>query len=422
MRRTATIAVLVNDALDLVKRLKSDKRVPGEVTTLVDEVKNILNSPGVKKTFKVGGNVISAFQPFIEKPTWFHAAQSTFSLGKLFIDDVEVWSDNYFEDDSWVEPYNRDFTPLILNLVMRYPFTLLKTARETEFIRLVDMDGIRLGWVFNAKVNIVSSIYVQADQLEDARETIRRLLWAQYQGQSLVMRRNRRAFGGPDTRVTFETDDAFHPLPSAKATEYATYLKRCLDAGVSRSVMLHGPPGTGKSTLARTLVNNLGLRSFRIRVEDVSDLENSVLAEAINIFQPDAIILDDFDRAHSQAQLLETLETFRRSVKLVIATVNDKDRLDEALLRPGRFDEMVFVDRMDDAVIHKMLDQFDDGFDDVKDWPISFIEEYCQRRRFMDSTEASASMIELGNRVKRLDKYKLPQDDWEQLAAKKTPA
>lgn len=392
-----------------------------EALTFVDEIKNTLNVGKVKKLFRLGTDIFGAFQPFMEKPTYWNAGRAAMGLGKVLVDDVEVWSENFFDGDEWVEPYSRDFNVTILQVLAKYPFTTMKTAEENSFIRLIDLEGAKVGWTYHSKLHTVDHIYVETDRLQQARATIKRLLWEQFKGQPLVMRHNRKMIIGTDEpKVVFEIDDAFHPLPSEKATEYATYLRRCLDAGVPRSVMLYGPPGTGKSTMARTLVENLDLRSFRIRVEDVSGLENSTLFEAITIFEPEAVILDDFDRAHAQAALLETLEFFQRHVKLVVATVNDKNQLDEALLRPGRFDELVCVDRMDEAVVRMMLGDYADGYEDVKTWPIAFIEEYCKRRRFMDQAEAASSMAELAQRVKRLDKYRDRGEQWEDLLNSKT--
>lgn len=375
--------------------------------TLVEEVRNFLNMGKVKKLFRVGTEVFNAFQPMLEKPTWWNAGKTAFGVGKIFVDDVEIWAEAFFDGDEWMQPYTRDFNQTILQVLQTFPFKTIKTAEENSVVRLIDLEGVKCGWVYNTKLHTVDHIYVETEKADQARATIKRLLWAQFGGQPLVMRNNRRMVSGAEEpRVVFEIDDAFHPLPSEKATEYSMYLKRCLDACVPRSVMLYGPPGTGKSTMARTLVENLKLKSFRIRVEDVSGLENSTLFEAITIFEPDAVILDDFDRAHTQAALLETLEFFQRHVKLVIATVNDKNNLDEALLRPGRFDELVLVDKMDEGVVKHILGEYVDGYHDVKEWPIAFIQEYVKRRKYMDQSEAATSTAELARRVKRLDKYR----------------
>ena len=70
---------------------------------------------------------------------------------------------------------------------------------------------------------------------------------------------------------------------------------------------------------------------------------------------PVAVILDDFDRAHNQDEMLEVLEYFQQRVKLVIATVNDKKQIDQAILRPGRFDELISVKNLDTEVVLNVL-------------------------------------------------------------------
>jgi AAA+ superfamily predicted ATPase len=356
----------------------------------------------------LGTEVFTAVAPFLEKPNWWNGVKAAFAIGKVFVDEVELWSEDYFAGDEWNLPYSRDFNQTIIKVITGYPYETIRTSDENNIIRIVDVEGIKCGYIMNTKLSAIDNIYVETARLQDARNVIKRLLWEQFKDAILVMRQNKRlVLHDDESRVLFELDDAFHSMPSRRASNYAAYLKRCIDANVSRSVMLYGPPGTGKSTMARTIVTELKMRSFRIRVEDVAGLESSTLFEAISIFEPDAIILDDFDRAHAQAQLLETLEFFQRHVKLVIATVNDRNSLDEAILRPGRFDELLLINEMEPEVIEAVLGpELKDAMKSVKDWPIAFIQEYVKRRRFMSAEEAEASTKELADRVKRLEKYK----------------
>lgn len=377
--------------------------------------KNVVNDPHIKKIIKVGGDVASAIAPFSEKPTVWNGIKAAFMAGRALADNFEIWSHDFFDEEGqWMEPFPRDFTGAIVKVLKKFPYEVMKTATEGNDIHLITLPEGRVGWVVNTKFSWrVDRIYAETDNIIAVRDKIKQLLWEQYDGKPLVLRRNQVTMRSlEEDRIVLEVDDTFKPMTSAIADEYVSYLKRALDAGVFRSVMLYGPPGTGKSTAARTIITNLNLRSFRIRIEDIGSMENNTLFEAIDIFKPEAIILDDFDRAHNQEHLLETLEHFKRHTKLVIATVNHRSSLDEALLRPGRFDELILVKKMDDEVIRAVLGDENMGqYEKMKDWPIAFIQEFIIRRRFMSEEEASKSISELAARVERLSDYD-EDDSW----------
>lgn len=407
------------DVPDLDPKLKSKDILVG--------FKNFVNDPIIKKAVRIGGDIASAIAPFSEEPTMWNGFKAAFIIGKSFIEHFEIYAHDFFDDEEgWVEPFPRDFTGAVLKVLKKYPYETMKTSSEGSVIHLVKLPEGKVGWLTNTKYTTfrVDRIYAEADKVNAIRDKIKFLLWDQFKGKAVVLRRNTTTLRSlSDDRIVLEVDDAFHPLPSALADTYSKYLKRAIDGGVNRAVMLYGPPGTGKSTMARKLVEDLKLRSLRIRIEDVGGLESSTLFEAIDIFKPDAIILDDFDRAGGQEQLLETLEYFTRHIKLLIATVNKRDNLDEALLRPGRFDELLLVKQMDDNVIKNVLGEENlDAFDKVKSWPIAFIQEFVKRRRFMSKTEAMKSIKELAERVERLSEYDEDSDIAKILRRRKKPA
>lgn len=370
-----------------------------------DIVRDFFNVGQVKRVFRVGAEVFNSIHPFVENPTAINGFKAAFNVGKIFVDDMEVWPDDFF-DDSWEAPFSHDFNSAILRALHGYPYKVIKSSEASMVIHIVQIEDVRVGYVINTKNDAVDRLYVESTKLERARELIKRELWKTLKHDNVVLRNRRRSAANDNEFVSLEADDAFCPLESKRAAEYSAYLRKCVDAGVSRSVMLYGPPGTGKSTMARTIVDKLGMRSFRIRVEDIGHVENSTLFEAISIFEPDAVILDDFDRSSSQSSLLETLEYFQRHVKLVIATVNNRNSLDEAILRPGRFDELLHVKQMDEEVVKSILGPDNESsFETVKDWPIAFVQEFVKRRRFMTVEEAEESTKELAARVKRLSSY-----------------
>lgn len=381
--------------------------------SIVDSLRDFFNLGKVRRIFKVGAEVFSVVGPFIEKPTPINGVKAAFLIGKIIVEDVEVWPEDFF-DDTWVAPYPEDFTKIILKALKGKPYKIIKTSDESVLIHMVLLEDVKFGYIQNTKMDYVERIFVPNEKVSKAKELIKTELWRQLKDDNIVLRQQKQQTAAYERTfsISLEVDDDFMPMPSKRADEYAKYLKKCIDAGVSRSVMLYGPPGTGKSTMARTIVNALGMKSFRIRVEDISHIESSAIFEAINIFEPDAVILDDFDRSDTQAKLLETLEYFQRHVKLVIATVNNKNHLDEAILRPGRFDELVQIKQMDEDVVRAVLgSEHACAYETLKDWPIAFIQEYVKRLRFMTPEEAKESTQELAKRVKRLAKYDDEEDE-----------
>jgi len=369
-----------------------------------DKFRDFFNVASVKRLFRMGTEIINAAQPFIQKQNMMTAIQSAALIGRVIVDDMEVWPDDYF-DDKWENPYPLDFNKMILAALQKKPYKSIKTSDDAVTIRILQLDkerDVKIGYVFNSRSNFVDRLCVEVDKYDIARELIKKELWSMLKDENIVLRRiNNKNSDYDNCNVDLEIDDAFNPMPSKKAEEYSAYLKKCIDADVSRSVLLYGPPGTGKSTLARTIISSLGLRSFRIRVEDIANISPSTIFEALGIFEPDAVIIDDFDRLGDQASMLEALEHFQRHTKLVIATVNNKNRLDNAILRPGRFDELIHIKQMDGDVVRNVLGtDHADSFDTVKDWPIAFIQEYVKRCRFMTSEEAENSTKELAQRVK----------------------
>ena len=152
----------------------------------------------------------------------------------------------------------------------------------------------------------------------------------------------------------------------AKPEKYAP-----LGAKIPKGVLLFGPPGTGKTLLARAVAGEAGVPFYSISGSDfvemfvgvgaarVRDLFNQAKANA-----PAIVFIDEIDavgrqrgagmggghdeREQTLNQLLVEMDGFEENSKVIlIAATNRPDVLDPALLRPGRFDRQIAVDRPD---------------------------------------------------------------------------
>jgi cell division protease FtsH len=157
--------------------------------------------------------------------------------------------------------------------------------------------------------------------------------------------------------------------------EVVEYLKtpnkfQRLGGKIPRGVLLVGPPGTGKTLLARAVAGEAGVPFFSIsgsefvevlvgvgasRVRDLFDQAKKAAPSIIFIDEIDAVarqrgssINSNDEREQTLNQLLVEMDGFDvRQAVVVIAATNRPDGLDKALLRPGRFDRRVTVERPD---------------------------------------------------------------------------
>ncbi len=140
---------------------------------------------------------------------------------------------------------------------------------------------------------------------------------------------------------------------------------------IPKGVLLVGPPGTGKTLLARAVAGEAGVPFFRISGSDFVEMFVGVGASRVrDLFKqarekaPCIVFIDELDaigksrlnsvsggndeREQTLNQLLVEMDGFDNSTGLILlAATNRPDVLDPALMRPGRFDRQVVVDRPD---------------------------------------------------------------------------
>ena len=146
---------------------------------------------------------------------------------------------------------------------------------------------------------------------------------------------------------------------------------QALGARIPKGVLLYGPPGTGKTLLARATAGEAGVPFFSISGSDFVEMFVGVGASRVrDLFEqakqasPCIIFIDEIDavgrhrgaglggghdeREQTLNQLLVEMDGFEMKDNIIlIAATNRPDILDPALLRPGRFDRQIVVDRPD---------------------------------------------------------------------------
>lgn len=144
---------------------------------------------------------------------------------------------------------------------------------------------------------------------------------------------------------------------------FAEDIAKCRQDNLSRSFMLVGPPGCGKSSFAINVAQKISNRILKVDPSAARLFGSVEFDFLIKNLKPDVIIFDDFDRAamaHNSEHLLFLLENIKsQNPQLVIfATVNEFYRLDKALVRPGRFDEIVWFDEPTADARKRVIDAY----------------------------------------------------------------
>ena len=181
----------------------------------------------------------------------------------------------------------------------------------------------------------------------------------------------------PQTQITFG-DVAGIEQAKLELAEVVDFLKNAdrftaVGAKIPKGVLLVGPPGTGKTLLAKAVAGEAGVPFFSISGSEFVEMFVGVGASRVrDLFEqakanaPCIVFIDEIDavgrqrgaglgggndeREQTLNQLLTEMDGFEGNTGIIIiAATNRPDVLDAALLRPGRFDRQVVVDRPDYA-------------------------------------------------------------------------
>ena len=198
---------------------------------------------------------------------------------------------------------------------------------------------------------------------------------SQMSGIMSIGRSKAKLFSEDRPTTTFADVAGYHGVKQ-EISEVVDFLKspgrfRDIGAKIPKGVLLVGPPGTGKTLLARAVAGEAGVPFLSVSGSDFMEMFVGVGASRVrDLFQtarkqaPAIVFVDEIDsigrkrgaglggghdeREQTLNQLLVEMDGFEAKDNIIlIAATNRPDILDPALLRPGRFDRQIVVDRPD---------------------------------------------------------------------------
>ena len=305
-------------------------------------------------------------------------ASQTWPYSKL-IDEVQnnkVETVKISADRTKAQVIDREGTPILVNL-----------PNDPQLIDILSDNGVDIavlpqgdeGWLFRALSSLLFPILL----LVGLFFLLRR---AQSGPGSQAMnfgKSKARVQMEPKTQVTFG-DVAGIEQAKLELTEVVDFLKNAdrftaIGAKIPKGVLLVGPPGTGKTLLAKAVAGEAGVPFFSISGSEFVEMFVGVGASRVrDLFEqakqnaPCIVFIDEIDavgrqrgaglgggndeREQTLNQLLTEMDGFEGNTGIIlIAATNRPDVLDSALMRPGRFDRQVVVDRPDYAGRQEIL-------------------------------------------------------------------
>jgi cell division protease FtsH len=311
--------------------------------------------------------------------TWVSASSPQQTRGYLeFLGDVRGGNISQVTQEgevlTVVTRQNARYTVVVPSILTQVPNDMLAAAREggvtlppAAYVKEPSSDNQWIGLAHHEEDEAADD-----QQRQEARQR-------QAQGtnnQAMSFGKSRaRMFLGNKTVVTF-ADVAGVDEAKTELQEVVEFLKypekfNSLGARIPRGVLLVGPPGTGKTLMARAVAGEAGVPFFSISGSEFVEMFVGVGASRVrDLFDqakrnsPCIVFVDEIDavgrqrgaglggshdeREQTLNQILVEMDGFDTNTNvIVVAATNRPDVLDPALLRPGRFDRQVILDRPD---------------------------------------------------------------------------
>ncbi|TRY63981.1 hypothetical protein TCAL_00319 [Tigriopus californicus] len=282
---------------------------------------------------------------------------------------------SFVESDSGKITTKYDFQPSVGIHLMNYQNVWIRVERTREQRMMDPWETIQLTTLGNHKA-------LFASMLEEARE----MVMAEHRGKTVmytVLGTEWRQFGLPRQRRPIESV----VLDANVSRDLVQDVREFLDSSdwyrqrgipYRRGYLLHGPPGCGKSSFISALAGEL---EFSIAVLNLSD--RSMSDDRLNYRLADAptnsiILLEDIDAAFVNRETNPQLEAAYQGLnrvtfsgllnaidgvtssegRVIFMTTNYLDRLDPALIRPGRVDLKQYIGHCSESQLLEMFDRF----------------------------------------------------------------
>lgn len=145
------------------------------------------------------------------------------------------------------------------------------------------------------------------------------------------------------------TEDPISKEAQERLEKLVERQRRFKEKNFSRTYLLAGPPGVGKTTFSMRFAKTLGHRILRVNAASLTDVGTTQLGIFLTYLNPEFLLVEDIDRELNTGNvsiILETLTDFKEKYPqvTVVLTANNLSSFDTAVTRPGRIDSVLIFE------------------------------------------------------------------------------
>lgn len=375
-------------------------------------VRNLKNKPSKSDLIAAGfklGDIASKFID-IECEEEERECISTICL-EIFLDKHNIEDDNYSDFGC-----GSDIQHLLIKYIVDFYGKTLMNDKKAISDKLTEEHNNKVREIYDCFETMVEDIpvywyvditdkehfgpFVENEKFDKLLDIIGKKVWGRLKTNNVSAVRDKKE----NTFNIIEDELAQDTLSSDVAENYSKRIAKFInfeEGAIHRALLFYGRPGTGKSTILRKIAQILELKTLRISFSDINNDIQSTLMPMIKILKPGVLIMDDVDRGHGNDALITLVEQFKKHIKVILASANHTSMMSDAVLRPGRFDEVVEIDTLDMNVIEKLIGE---GVEDIhkeilQKLPIVYVDEFQKLRKVLGDSAAISEIAKFENRI-----------------------
>lgn len=339
--------VTLNDAQDLVNGVEDEVEKPPVWRRALDSVQDVIDAPVVKTASSAGRDLLNVAamigQANLSGPLGVAGAVVGVMDTLASDSDDRAWKSVTQWLDQRSPGWFQSWHP-VLNMLLFYDKIDGKVVFEVAKYKILEYTiGHTKLWIVRNDEEIRRMALSGELDLAAASS----LLWDDHMGKSAQLSMDDK---NDNVNARFRLtpfvgveDNLYIPPPGKTPQDFANKIRKFQSKGISRSYLVVGPPGSGKTTMCQRVADCLMEDSGRFLVITTTILKSASyvdkITDAVSSFRPTVLLLEDIDRVGSDGEhLLTMIDQIRKRNPdmLLISTANHPKKIPDAMKRPGR--------------------------------------------------------------------------------------